>query len=86
MNLSINQTLRRTVLTSGLTFLAVVPLYVLGGEVLRGFAFVLVAGVIIGTYSSIAIASPVVLWWRTLRDKPVGVRRKSKPEADAARV
>ena len=86
INLSINQTLRRTVLTSGLTFLAVVPLYVLGGEVLRGFAFVLVAGVIIGTYSSIAIASPVVLWWRTLRDKPVGVRRKSKPEADAARV
>jgi preprotein translocase subunit SecF len=83
MNLSINQTLRRTVLTSGLTFLAVVALYVLGGEVLRGFAFVLVAGVIIGTYSSIAIASPVVLWWRTLRDKPVGGRRKSKAKAKA---
>jgi preprotein translocase subunit SecF len=83
MNLSINQTLRRTVLTSGLTFLAVVALYVLGGEVLRGFAFVLVAGVIIGTYSSIAIASPVVLWWRALRDKPVGGRRKSKSKAKA---
>ena len=87
INLSINQTLRRTVLTSGLTFLAVIPLYVVGGEVLRGFAFVLVAGIFIGTYSSIAIASPVVLSWRTLRNRPGGRRRKSKPDADnTARV
>ena len=84
MNLSINQTLRRTVLTSGLTLFVVVALYVMGGAVLRGFSFVLVAGVIIGTYSSIAIASPIVLWWRGLRDRPV--RDRDKPDAREARV
>ena len=84
MNLSINQTLRRTVLTSGLTLFVVVALYVMGGAVLRGFSFVLVAGVIIGTYSSIAIASPIVLWWRGFRDRPV--KDRSKPEAREARV
>ncbi len=84
MNLSINQTLRRTILTSGLTLLVVVALYVMGGAVLRGFSFVLVAGVIIGTYSSIAIASPIVLWWRTLRDRPV--RDPNKPDTREARV
>lgn len=86
VNLSINQTLRRTVLTSGLTFVMVVALYIFGGEVLRGFAFVLVAGVVIGTYSSIAIASPIVLWWRAVRDKPAKSRRKSKTEEGTARV
>ena len=84
MNLSINQTLRRTVLTSGLTLFVVVALYVMGGAVLRGFSFVLVAGVIIGTYSSIAIASPIVLWWHGLRDRPV--RDRDKPDAREARV
>ncbi len=84
MNLSINQTLRRTVLTSGLTLFVVVALYVMGGAVLRAFSFVLVAGVIIGTYSSIAIASPIVLWWRGLRDRPV--RDRDKPDAREARV
>ena len=84
MNLSINQTLRRTVLTSGLTLFVVVALYVMGGAVLRGFSFVLVAGVIIGTYSSIAIASPIVLWWRGLRDRPV--KDRTKPDAREARV
>ncbi len=84
MNLSINQTLRRTVLTSGLTLFVVVALYVMGGAVLRGFSFVLVAGVIIGTYSSIAIASPVVLWWRGLRERPV--KDRTKPDAREARV
>lgn len=84
MNLSINQTLRRTVLTSGLTLFVVVALYVMGGAVLRGFSFVLVAGVIIGTYSSVAIASPIVLWWRGFRDRPS--RDPTKPEARAARV
>jgi len=84
MNLSINQTLRRTVLTSGLTLFVVVALYVMGGAVLKGFAFVLVAGVIIGTYSSIAIASPVVLWWRGFRDRPA--RNRTKPDTREARV
>jgi preprotein translocase subunit SecF len=84
INLSINQTLRRTILTSGLTFLAVVSLYILGGEVLRGFAFVLAAGVVVGTYSSIAIASPIVLAWRSYRDQPASSRRaKAKAKAEA---
>jgi len=63
VNKSINQTLSRTVLTSGLTFLTVVALFFLGGEVLHGFAFTLVVGIIIGTYSSIFIASPIVVGW-----------------------
>lgn len=78
INLSINQTLRRTVLTSGLTLFVVIALYVMGGAVLRPFSFVLVAGVIIGTYSSIAIASPIVLWWRSLRKGPSRTRTKAK--------
>ncbi len=78
INLSINQTLRRTVLTSGLTLFVVIALYVMGGAVLRPFSFVLVVGVIIGTYSSIAIASPIVLWWRGLRKGPRRSRAKAK--------
>ncbi|MFQ5789651.1 MAG: protein translocase subunit SecF [Acidobacteriota bacterium] len=84
INLSINQTLRRTVLTSGLTFIAVLALYLLGGEVLRAFSFVLVAGVFVGTYSSVAIASPVVIWWRRRREGRSPAREKT--EARAARV
>jgi len=64
VNRSVNQTLSRTILTSGLTFLAVLSLYLFGGEIIHGFALVLVVGVVIGTYSSFAIASPVVLFWR----------------------
>ncbi|HKP87079.1 MAG TPA: protein translocase subunit SecF [Blastocatellia bacterium] len=62
-NDSINQTLSRTVITAGLTFLSVVAIVLFGGEVLRGFALALTIGIIIGTYSSIAIASPMMLWW-----------------------
>lgn len=64
VNRSINQTLSRTILTSGLTLLTVLSLYLFGGEVINGFAFALVVGVIIGTYSSIAIASPVLVFWQ----------------------
>jgi len=70
VNRSINQTLSRTVLTSGLTFLTVLSLYLFGGEVLRGFSFALVIGIIIGTYSSIAVAAPMLVAyqdWRTRR-------------------
>lgn len=81
LNISLNQTLRRTILTSGLTFLSVVSVFLFGGEVLRGFSFVLVVGLIAGTYSTIGIASPVVVWWRTFRDRPAGERKKTKPEA-----
>ncbi len=71
LNLSINQTLSRTIITSGMTFLSVFALYVFGGEVLNGFSFALTVGIIIGTYSSIAIAAPIVDWWdRVSAEKP----------------
>jgi preprotein translocase subunit SecF len=72
VNRSINQTLSRTVLTAGLTFLTVLALYLFGGEVLRGFSFALVIGILIGTYSSIAIAAPILVAyqdWRVDRSK-----------------
>jgi preprotein translocase subunit SecF len=77
VNKSINQTLSRTILTSGLTFLTVLSLYLFGGEVLHGFSFALVIGIIIGTYSSIAVAAPMLVayqQWRTKRKgQPVQV-------------
>ena len=63
-NRSINQTLSRTILTGGLTFVAVLALFFLGGEVLRGFAFTLAAGILVGTYSSIGVASTLVASWQ----------------------
>jgi preprotein translocase subunit SecF len=64
INTSINQTLGRTVLTGGLTLLSVISLYFFGGEVLRGFAFTMIVGIITGTYSSIFVAAAVVTFWR----------------------
>ena len=69
INASINQTLNRTIMTSGMTFLAVFSLYLFGGQVLQGFSFALVVGIIVGTYSSIAIASPIVLWGQSYLDR-----------------
>jgi preprotein translocase subunit SecF len=82
VNRSINQTLSRTILTAGLTFLTVLALYLFGGEVLRGFSLALVIGILIGTYSSIAIAAPILVAyqdWRISKGKrpaamPVGKR------------
>ena len=68
LNLSINDTLSRTVLTSVTTLLALLALYTLGGEVIRGFVFAMIWGVLIGTYSSIAIASPVLMYLGVKRD------------------
>src|SRR6266498_3251855 len=62
-NDSINQTLSRTVITSGLVFLSVLAMVVFGGEVLRGFSLALTVGIVFGTYSSVAIASPIMVWW-----------------------
>ena len=67
VNRSINQILSRTVLTSGFTFVTVLSLYVFGGQVLRGFSFALVVGIIIGTYSSIAVAAPMLVAWQEWR-------------------
>lgn len=77
VNRSINQTLSRTILTSGLTFLAVLSLYLFGGDVIHGFAFAMVVGVLIGTYSSFAIASPLLVFWQTRGGKG-RVREKRK--------
>jgi len=67
VNRSINQTLSRTVLTSGLTFITVLSLYIFGGAVLKGFSFALVVGILIGTYSSIAVAAPMLVAWQEYR-------------------
>ena len=69
VNASINQTLSRTVLTSGLTLLTALSLYVFGGQVLNGFSFALVIGIVIGTYSSIFIASPILLFGKSFADQ-----------------
>jgi preprotein translocase subunit SecF len=78
INKSINQTLSRTILTSGLTFLTVLVLYLLGGEVLRSFSFAMVVGVVVGTYSSFGIAAPIVVAWNKFSGgKGVAVRAGS---------
>ena len=77
LNLSINETLSRTLMTSVTTLIALITLYILGGEVIRGFTFAMIWGVIVGTYSSVFIAASVLLW--------LGVKRDwSKPSAEGA--
>lgn len=89
-NDSINQTLSRTVITSGLTFVSVVAIVLFGGEVLRGFGLALTIGILVGTYSSIAIASPIMLWWQYLttggKGRAAGSRVESRAEARLAKV
>ena len=75
INTSINQTLSRTVLTSLTTMLAVLILYVLGGQGIHAFAFALIVGVLVGTYSSIFVASPILLWMSG-SNQPENVREK----------
>jgi len=76
LNISINETLSRTVMTSVTTLLALLALFVLGGDVIRGFVFAMIWGVIVGTYSSVFVASTILLW--------LGVKRDwSKPDKDA---
>jgi preprotein translocase subunit SecF len=77
VNKAINQTLSRTILTSGLTFLTVLVLFLLGGEVLRAFSFAMVVGVVVGTYSSFGIAAPIVVWWNKYRGQGTAVRAGS---------
>jgi preprotein translocase subunit SecF len=69
MNKSINETLGRTILTGGTTILSVAALYFFGGAVLRDFAFAILVGIIVGTYSSIFVAAPITLWWSKIRGK-----------------
>ena len=72
INISVNQTLSRTLLTSGLTFLTALSLFLFGGPVLKGFSFALVVGIIVGTYSSIFIASPILVLWQDFVEKRKG--------------
>ena len=84
VNKSINQTLSRTILTSGLTFLTVVVLYLMGGEVLRAFAFAMVVGVVVGTYSSFGIAAPIVVVWNKYRGQGAAISAGSAAEKRVA--
>lgn len=84
VNRSINQTLSRTILTSGLTFLTVLSLYLFGGEVLHGFSLALVIGILIGTYSSIAVAAPMLVAYQDWRAGKSG-RRSVPVPAQASR-
>jgi preprotein translocase subunit SecF len=87
VNLSINQTLSRTVLTSGLTLLTALSLYLFGGQVLNGFSFALVVGITVGTYSSIFIASPILIFWKDFADqRKRSTRTASGVTRSAARV
>jgi preprotein translocase subunit SecF len=69
INDSVNQTLTRTLISNGTTFLAVLGLFLFGGEVLRGFGFTMVVGILVGTYSTIYIAAPLVVWWHDFTQK-----------------
>src|SRR5450432_4047719 len=82
INRSVNQTLSRTVMTSGLTFLTILALFLFGGPVLHNFSFALVVGIIIGTYSSVFVASPIVLY---AHDK-MEARGKAAPVLAASSV
>lgn len=89
VNRAINQTLSRTILTAGLTFLTVLALFLFGGEVLHGFSFALVIGILIGTYSSIAIAAPILVAyqdWQSGRGKAVVVLPAAKETARRERA
>jgi preprotein translocase subunit SecF len=78
VNESVNRTLSRTVLTSGLTFISAIALLIFGGQVLHGFSFALVCGIVVGTYSSIFVASPILIFWRNFAEKR---RKKAGPAA-----
>jgi SecD/SecF fusion protein len=84
MNRSINETLSRTILTGGTTLLALGALYFLGGPVLNDFAFAIVVGVVVGTFSSIYIAAPIVLWWSRARGGSASSLRREVTEKAAA--
>jgi preprotein translocase subunit SecF len=84
VNKAINQTLSRTILTSGLTFLTVLVLFLMGGEVLRAFSFAMVVGVVVGTYSSFGIAAPIVVLWNKYKGQGTAARAGSAADKRVA--
>ena len=85
LNDSMNQTLTRTLISNGTTLLAVLGLYLFGGEVLRGFSFTMVIGVLVGTYSTVFIAVPFVNWWYGRRGGMAAVTVSAKAPARSAK-
>ncbi len=83
MNESINQTLSRTILTSSVTLIPILCLFFLGGAVLRDFSLAIIIGVVVGTYSSIFIASPIVLWWTRARGGSASSLRREVTQKSA---
>jgi preprotein translocase subunit SecF len=81
INIAINQTLGRTILTAGTALLSAIALFVFGGEVLRGFAFTMMVGVITGTYSSVFVAAAIVTFWRKKERRPVAAAPAETPAA-----
>lgn len=90
VNRSVNETLSRTIMTSGLTFLTAVALWLFGGQVLNGFAFALVVGILVGTYSSIFVASPILVFWQDYFNqnnrKPTGGAPATEAKATARKA
>jgi preprotein translocase subunit SecF len=75
VNKSINQTLSRTIITSFTVFIVLVVLIIFGGSVIFDFSLALLIGVIVGTYSSIYIVSPIVVWWEKVSPRKVGMKK-----------
>ena len=91
INMSLNQTLSRTIITSGTVFLATLSLFIWGGGVINDFAFTFLVGIIVGTYSSIYIASVIVLWWHkgerpNIGASAVAVQQNANANAPAAKA
>jgi SecD/SecF fusion protein len=84
MNSSINQTLSRTILTSTVTLIPILCLFLFGGAVLRDFSLAIIVGVVVGTYSSIFIASPIVLWWTRARGQSTSTLRREVTQKPTA--
>jgi len=82
MNISITETLDRTLATSGITLAVLLALVLFGGETLRGFALALIIGTVVGTFSSIYIASPIALWMKLTREDMVGLPKESAAQRE----
>jgi SecD/SecF fusion protein len=83
MNQALNQTLSRTIITSGTVFLATLSLFIFGGGEINDFAFTFLVGILTGTYSSIYIASAIVLWWHKGQRPKIGSATQLTPEPNA---
>jgi preprotein translocase subunit SecF len=86
VNTAVNQTLSRTIITAGTTLLSVTALYLFGGEVLRGFAFTMIVGIVSGTYSTVFIAAAIAIMWQGKKPLRGQVATAAAPERRSRRV